>query len=169
MGISGYIYIFFLINVEFSLQYADAVGEPRDIECLGIFDEFREMMRDPSFLLVPGRRLEQLTLRTFARSKNGTREEESSRPEPIPYIMALSNIEREVVLLSPNNVRNWEQLELMPIDQPKDVLYFALVPDVNGKLLFFGYNDKILFYFFKVMAEKCKIYFEELSRYFIIR
>jgi len=74
-------------------------------------------------------------------------EEENGRAEPIPKVVVLRSAEREPLLLSPTMIRNWEQLELMPIDQPKDVLYLALVPDVN------------------VLAEKCKIFLEELGRY----
>uniref|UniRef100_A0A915MGN6 Mediator of RNA polymerase II transcription subunit 13 n=1 Tax=Meloidogyne javanica TaxID=6303 RepID=A0A915MGN6_MELJA len=140
-------------------QSANSVGEPRDTECLGIFDEVCDIMRDPSFpSLVPcfssnGRRFDQLSLRIFARIKNvslmgGSNrigEEENGRAEPIPKVVVLSSAEREPLLLSPTMIRNWEQLELMPIDQPKDVLYLALVPDVN------------------VLAEKCKIFLEELG------
>ncbi|CAK5081745.1 unnamed protein product [Meloidogyne enterolobii] len=140
-------------------QSANSVGEPRDTECLGIFDEVCDIMRDPSFpSLVPcfssnGRRFDQLSLRIFARIKNvslmgGSNrigEDENGRAEPIPKVVVLSSAEREPLLLSPTMIRNWEQLELMPIDQPKDVLYLALVPDVN------------------VLAEKCKIFLEELG------
>lgn len=140
-------------------QYANSVGEPRDTECLGIFDEVCDILRDPSSpplvscFSSNGRRFDQLTLRLFARiknvgaigSNNRVGEDENGRPEPIPKVIALSCTEREPLLLSPTMIRNWEQLELMPIDQPKDVLYLALVPDVN------------------VLAEKCKIFLEELS------
>lgn len=102
------------------------------------------------------RRLEQFTLRTFARNNknilnggNG-KDEENSRPEPIPSLMALSNVEREFVSLQPQMIRHWEQLELMPMDQPKDLLYLALVPDVN------------------VVAEKCKIFMEEMTRWAVL-
>lgn len=42
----------------------------------------------------------------------------------------------------------WEKLSLAPYDQTKDVLYMAVVPDSN------------------VVVEKCRIFLEELSRYF---
>jgi hypothetical protein len=82
-------------------------------------------------------------------SNNRTGEEDNGRAEPIPQVIALSCTEREPLLLSPTMIKNWEQLELMPIDQPKDILYLALVPDVN------------------VIVEKCKVFLEELSRYFL--
>jgi hypothetical protein len=150
------------------LQSAAAVGEPRDTECLGIFDELRDTIRDPaSSSLVPGytngRRLEQLSLRAFARNNRNSllqltngggiggagtspREEDNGRAEPVPQVMVLSSAEREPVSVPPTALRHWEQLELMPICQPKDVLYLAVVPDVN------------------VLAEKCKVFLEEMSR-----
>lgn len=156
----GYQVYFFKTILIDAFKNANSIGEPRDAECLGIFDEVCEILRDPSFPpLGPcfssnGRRFDQLTLRTFARIKNAgvvgsnnrTGEEENGRAEPIPQVIALSCTEREPLLLSPTMIRNWEQLELMPIDQPKDVLYLALAPDVN------------------VLVEKCKVFFEELSR-----
>lgn len=151
-------------------QIADAVGEPRDAECLGVFDEIRDTLREPgaqpllpSYSIVGSgsnsnsrcrQHFEQLTLRNFARtSKNSSgtsaaaiKDGENGRPEPIPQVMAMSAAERMPVLLSPAVVqRHWEQIELMPIDQPKDVLYVVLVPNV------------------KVIAEKCKTFMEELS------
>ncbi|KAL3083455.1 hypothetical protein niasHS_011257 [Heterodera schachtii] len=161
-------------------QTADGVGEPRDVECLALFEELKE-----SFLrtapphavasltasaaaapMIPsysnGRRLEQLTLRSFARKGGGGSKEmgggtsavaavatateaNNGRTEPIPHVMVLSHAEREPILVSAQVLRDWDRLELMPADQCKDVLYLTVVPDVN------------------VIASKCKVYMEELS------
>uniref|UniRef100_A0A183C4A1 Mediator of RNA polymerase II transcription subunit 13 n=1 Tax=Globodera pallida TaxID=36090 RepID=A0A183C4A1_GLOPA len=158
-------------------QAADGVGEPRDVECLGLFEELKEsFMRTAPPLAVAsltscsaaapmipsysnGRRLEQLTLRAFARKSGSTVapgnkdanggaaaiDVDNGRVEPIPQVLVLSHAEREPMLVSAQVLRDWDRLELMPADQCKDVLYLTVIPDVN------------------VIASKCKVYMEELS------
>uniref|UniRef100_A0A914HFG2 Mediator of RNA polymerase II transcription subunit 13 n=1 Tax=Globodera rostochiensis TaxID=31243 RepID=A0A914HFG2_GLORO len=158
-------------------QAADGVGEPRDVECLGLFEELKEsFMRtapppavasltscSAAAPMIPsysnGRRLEQLTLRAFARKSGSTVapgnkdanggaaaiDVDNGRVEPIPQVLVLSHAEREPILVSAQVLRDWDRLELMPADQCKDVLYLTVIPDVN------------------VIASKCKMYMEELS------
>uniref|UniRef100_A0A0N4Z9N3 Mediator of RNA polymerase II transcription subunit 13 n=1 Tax=Parastrongyloides trichosuri TaxID=131310 RepID=A0A0N4Z9N3_PARTI len=65
-------------------------------------------------------------------------------PEPIPSVIVAS--ERDVISCAPQIVCSWEKLALGPIDQPKDILYFAITPD----------NDFIV--------DKTKLYLYEVSK-----
>ncbi|CEF71663.1 Mediator of RNA polymerase II transcription subunit 13 [Strongyloides ratti] len=71
-------------------------------------------------------------------------DEYSYAPEPIPSVILAA--EKDLISCAPQIVCSWEKLALSPIDQPKDVLYFAITPD----------NDFII--------EKTKLYFHELSK-----
>lgn len=54
--------------------------------------------------------------------------------------------EKDAISASPQALRIWEKMLLEPYDQPKDVLYIAVVPDSI------------------MCVEKSKKYFEDLSR-----
>jgi hypothetical protein len=56
-------------------------------------------------------------------------------------------LERDPLSASPHIVRFWERLTLGPFDQPKDVMYLAVVPDNN------------------LIYERSKKFFDELSKY----
>lgn len=85
-----------------------------------------------------------LTWRSFYRkAAKSSQEDDSYRPETIPQI--LMSADRDPIATNPQLVHLWEKLTMGPYDQPKDVLYLAVVPDNN------------------VVVEKCKVYMEELS------
>ncbi|VDM59016.1 unnamed protein product [Angiostrongylus costaricensis] len=60
-------------------------------------------------------------------------DDDISSPEPIPYINVAA--EKDAIRAAPHVVRHWEHLSLGPIDQPKDVLYLAVVPDIYGVIV----------------------------------
>lgn len=55
--------------------------------------------------------------------------------------------EKELVLLAPQSIHQWDKLEMAPFDQQKNILYLALVPDIE------------------LVIEKTRIYLDELSRF----
>ena len=52
---------------------AAVINEPRDAECIALFDELKDMMRDmvDNSSNVGIRKLEQLTIRAFSRKNKG--------------------------------------------------------------------------------------------------
>ncbi|VDL81075.1 unnamed protein product [Nippostrongylus brasiliensis] len=70
-----------------------------------------------------------LTNKSLPKTSAPGHEDDISLPEPIPYINVAA--EKDAIRAAPHVVRHWEHLSLGPIDQPKDVLYLAVVPDNN--------------------------------------
>jgi hypothetical protein len=73
-------------------------------------------------------------------------EEQSSGPQPIPYVIA--GLDREWIMLAPYGLKYWDKLSLVPYSKRKDLVYIAVLPD----------NDYI--------CSMTKIYLRELSAYY---
>uniref|UniRef100_A0A915CHH7 Mediator of RNA polymerase II transcription subunit 13 n=1 Tax=Parascaris univalens TaxID=6257 RepID=A0A915CHH7_PARUN len=138
---------------DWGVQIANEMREPREAECLAVLQEVGPVLEETlriarSAPLVGSNNIVEgpLTWRFFDRKslKTGSGMEDDSAPEPVPNVLVAS--ERDVITASPQILRMWEKMTLEPYDQPKDVLYIAVVPDSL------------------VCVEKSKKYFDDLSR-----
>ncbi|MFH4976590.1 hypothetical protein AB6A40_003299 [Gnathostoma spinigerum] len=140
---------------EWGVQIANEMREPREAECLAVLEEVGPILEETlrvarSAPLYSSNNIVEgpLTWRHFDRKSLktgcGTFKEDESCPEPVPSIIVAS--ERDAIIASPEIIRMWEKMTLEPYDQPKDILYVAVVPDNI------------------VCFENSKKYFDDLSR-----
>lgn len=128
--------------------------EPKEPECVGAIREIQpfleEAIRQVRFTKSTNNIVEgPLSWRDFHRKASKTfkaaqQDDEGHFPEKVPNVIVAT--EKDAVLASPQLLHVWEKLSLGPYDQPKDVLYLAVVPDSN------------------VVVEKTRIFLEELSK-----
>lgn len=63
----------------------------------------------------------------YVQNQHAHLEEQTSGPQPIPYILA--GLDREWMMLAPYSSRFWDKLCLEPYSKRKDVGYVCVVPD----------------------------------------
>ncbi|CAD5217572.1 unnamed protein product [Bursaphelenchus xylophilus] len=133
------------------LSIAQGVKEPKDDEYMSIIRDILPVL-ETSIKQIRGAELNTrgnlvegpLTWRQFHKKaiKSG-QDDETYKAEQIPQVLVAAG--QDAIATNPQLVHMWEKLSMAPYDQPKDVLYLAIVPDGN------------------VLADKCKVYLEELS------
>uniref|UniRef100_A0A0K0CV32 Mediator of RNA polymerase II transcription subunit 13 n=1 Tax=Angiostrongylus cantonensis TaxID=6313 RepID=A0A0K0CV32_ANGCA len=120
------------------LQVANEVRDPREAEWRGLLCDIGPILERALRIVrcmhgVPGNIVEgplswrALTNKSQPKACTPIHDDDISSPEPIPYINVAA--EKDAIRAAPHVVRHWEHLSLGPIDQPKDVLYLAVVPD----------------------------------------
>ena len=63
----------------------------------------------------------------YVQNQHAHLEEQTSGPQPIPYILA--GLDREWIMLAPYSSRFWDKLCLEPYSKRKDVGYVCVIPD----------------------------------------
>ncbi|VDK47658.1 unnamed protein product [Anisakis simplex] len=142
-----------IVMHEWGVQIANEMREPRESECLAVLNEVAPILEETlriarSAPLVGTNNIVEgpLTWRFFDRKslKTGSGMDDDSAPEPVPNILLAS--ERDAIIASPTILRMWDKMQLEPYDQPKDILYIAVIPDNQ------------------ICVDKSKKFFDDLSR-----